>query len=85
MSYEGYEQLICANGHYAERDCYEDCDAPCNVCGAEIADRRSVDQTNDSGNPGDIEVVTEAEYNECPTCGHREQTRAATYKFKEHP
>jgi cytochrome c553 len=83
MSYEGYEQLICANGHYLVRDCYApDLDADCDSCGAEIAERHCVDQTNDSGVERDIEVATEAEFAECPTCHHREQTKAATYRFK---
>lgn len=44
MSYEGYSQCICFNGHYSEMDVYaerEDCE-----CGASFAWTNSVDSTN---------------------------------------
>ena len=45
MSYEGYEQHICENGHYYNSDCY-DHDAICPICGGKSAWYNSVDQTN---------------------------------------
>lgn len=45
MSYEGYEQCICKNGHYFERDAYQD-DRPCPDCDEEAAWFNGVDQTN---------------------------------------
>lgn len=49
MSYEGYEQCICKNGHYFERDCYDD--SNCHVCHHDAAWANGVDTTNgdDSG------------------------------------
>jgi len=44
MSYEGYSQCVCANGHYSEMDVYEDKEK-CE-CGAVFAWTNSVDSTN---------------------------------------
>lgn len=57
MSYEGYVQKICGNGHYFRVDAYDDCSGPwadgekpgadnCPVCGKEAVWRNSVDETN---------------------------------------
>lgn len=49
MSYEGYEQWLCENGHYFNFDCY---DRPrwetwrCPHCNAKAAWTNSVDETN---------------------------------------
>lgn len=45
MSYEGYEQCICSNGHYFERDCF-DHNGVCPVCLAKSTWWNGVDQTN---------------------------------------
>jgi len=44
MSYEGYEQCICKNGHYFECDCRQD--LVCPICEEEQAWYNSVDETN---------------------------------------
>ena len=49
MSYEGYEQAICENGHYQEVDAYFSCEN-CRTCGAPIKWTNSVEETN--GGPG---------------------------------
>jgi hypothetical protein len=50
MSYEGYEQCICKNGHYFELDVmyfwHEPENAVCDECEAPAAWRNSVDTTN---------------------------------------
>lgn len=48
MSYEGYVQVICKNGHldHCPDDCLYDEDEPCEYCGAEIVWRNHVDDTN---------------------------------------
>lgn len=57
MSYEGYEQLLCKNGHYHTADCRDDgmsrdpnCipfnSVKCPDCGAEFVWMNSVDDTN---------------------------------------
>jgi hypothetical protein len=55
MSYEGYEQVLCENGHYFTYDCYEWdfygglCeDWRCPICGTEVGWCNSVDITNGS-------------------------------------
>lgn len=45
MSFEGYKQCICDNGHYFEIDVYEDDDV-CLDCGGKIAWFNTVDDTN---------------------------------------
>lgn len=46
MSYEGYEELLCGNGHYFAHDCYGDAPETCPRCGAPWAYSHGVDQTN---------------------------------------
>lgn len=46
MSYEGYEQHICKNGHYYECDAYYFVGDEYCKCGAPSAWSNSVDQTN---------------------------------------
>lgn len=45
MSYEGYEEYLCKNGHYSSCDCY--CSVPkCPYCGSKFEFWHPVDQTN---------------------------------------
>jgi hypothetical protein len=46
MSYEGFEQYLCENGHYHTFDAYEDVPKSCPFCDKRWAWRHSVDQTN---------------------------------------
>lgn len=47
MSYEGYEQVLCENGHYATVDCYNfDEDWRCFYCGAKAKWTNGVNLTN---------------------------------------
>ena len=52
MSFEGFYELICANGHYSGHDCYEARPKKCQ-CGEPWKFYRLVDQTNseEKGNP----------------------------------
>lgn len=45
MSYEGYSEYLCVNGHAAIYDCYEDVPTSCS-CGAKWGWRHGVDLTN---------------------------------------
>ena len=47
MSYEGYEQCLCEDGHYYTRDCWDE-EARCS-CGKEAAWSNPVDDTNGEG------------------------------------
>lgn len=53
MSYEGYVQAICANGHYFTHDCYGE--ENCRICHARAVETHNVDETN--GEPEPREVI----------------------------
>lgn len=46
MSYEGYEEFLCVNGHHSIVDAFDDDPTCCPQCGARLAYRHSVDETN---------------------------------------
>ena len=55
MSYKGYQQILCENGHYSEEDAYatywvNNQPPKCLICGAEEAWKNSVNTTNGSFN-----------------------------------
>jgi len=61
MSYEGYVQYVCVNGHYECRDCY-DILKKCSTCKERFVLKNDVDQTNDNGwrDHTEIELALEA-------------------------
>jgi len=90
MSFEGYYQILCKNGHYHTVDVhasdwfygYED-DWECH-CGAKKAHENTVDQTNgcDEGEdhcPGYIEMELVSE----DKCKHCDSILERTYKLPE--
>lgn len=86
MSYEGYEQHICANGHYFERDVsysYEEDVVSCPNCVAPSAFCNSVDETNCEA-LGKIDMaallVSPAEIETC-NLGHDHFTKDAIYRI----
>jgi RNA polymerase subunit RPABC4/transcription elongation factor Spt4 len=48
MSYEGYIQYLCENGHLSLKDCYEDDIQICPICKAKIVWWNMVNTTNGS-------------------------------------
>ena len=86
MSYEGYVQTICENGHYSEFDAHDTRwvrgEIECPECESEIVWVNEVDETNCDGY-GYIEVeldkpaVTET----CDHCGHTRVVEEETYKI----
>jgi len=87
MSWEGYEQVICTNGHLRRKNAemwgigYGDgwiCS-----CGAPIAWWNQVDTTNDDGEEYviDSEINTSEVFCNCPDCGNRHITKEVTYKI----
>jgi len=67
MSYEGYQQCLCTNGHYWTVDCYDHSrNDLCPDCGSPIAWENGVDLTNGSdpndpsSMPVELEVATPA-------------------------
>lgn len=86
MSYEGYEQVLCQNGHLDEIDAFyftENDYWKCDVCGASMAWRNSVDQTNCLPYPENeeikLEVKTPAVICKCSSCGNLHRTQPETY------
>ena len=94
MSYEGFTQALCVNGHYQECDCHDDPADPCPECGAAIVWRNEVDVTNgswdDDGNriDGYVEMrqVEKPNVCVCEACGHSHIIEPAKYIIpREHP
>ena len=62
MSYEGFVQALCENGHDCSGDCYLFSRYnPCSKCGGEIVWENSVDTTN-GFNPEDEITLTPKTY-----------------------
>lgn len=82
MSYEGSIVGLCTKGHVNIWDCYAAAPKECCDCGAEIADRMPVDETNfEDMCRFDLRQLT-PEYREtCRCCGHTHVAEKATYQF----
>src|SRR5690348_692216 len=87
MSYEGYEQNICANGHlYNSNDVYHmgDSHAACPHCDAACAFSNSVDDTNCNSFGIILDwssfLVTEAVFEKC-NIGHQHLVTEAVYRI----
>lgn len=93
MSWEGYEEGLCLNGHLDRWDCsiYAQLDAPktCWYCSAPFAQVWTVDETNGCQEvkeglcfcgKRDLEKMEEAKAPLCPTCGEP-RYKPAVYKF----
>ena len=91
MSYIGYEQYLCANGHLRVIDCCADNGGrPCEICGAEMVWRNSVDQTNGSFDDDgvtridgyvELEVLEDPPACICSTCGSLHHMGVRRYKI----
>ena len=72
MSYEGYSQFLCKNGHESLRDCYEDDLIICPKCNEQIVWSNMVDTTNGSydeeGNQIDGYVDLKIKEQKCCSC-----------------
>lgn len=93
MSFEGYYQFMCPNGHSWEEDVYSTT-GQCYICKQMACWNNTVDTTNGSfeiNSDGfettvridgyvDLEVLTEAELHTC-TCGHRHTVKPTSYKL----
>lgn len=88
MSYEGYSQNLCANGHLYNTDCYSTseeriCSEP--GCGSESVFSNEVDQTN-GGDQGVINdwsslQIEGAVHKKCGCCEHISLVSAARYRI----
>jgi hypothetical protein len=86
MSWEGYIQCLCENGHQFGVGPYDE-DMCCDICKGKITWSHPVDETNGCccddnsccAHPLPLKVKTPAEYKECPTCHHKELVKHETY------
>jgi len=81
MSYEGYEQCICEDGHYFCADVWGG-EEKCH-CGKKAVWYNSVDETNCDGYGFiDMEqfIETAAETKTCECCGHVRVVKEVTYR-----
>jgi hypothetical protein len=89
MSYEGYVQLICENGHLTSEDTYyHDMTEPeCSICKGKILWENQVDETNGD----DVGKITYEDMNKyfriqgqkletCPTCNHVHEVLSNLYR-----
>jgi hypothetical protein len=88
MSYEGYEEALCKNGHRYFFGAFEE-NARCPYCGADCAWSNSVDTTNCNKDG----KLSEKGWNyllisleEIQTCnlGHKHVTKEAVYRIPKH-
>lgn len=89
MSYEGYVQCICLNGHRFDWWDIYSCQEPiCDFCKAKAAFSNSVDQTNGE-DVGYIHeesfidnfLVTEEVIETCEHCGHKERKEPKVFRI----
>lgn len=88
MSYEGYERVLCRNGHLATVDCYNSDFGPdwrCGVCGEPRCWREGVDQTNDAGIETHLVVHQERVIETCDKCGHGREVAPPRYCIPGEP
>jgi hypothetical protein len=90
MSFEGFDQYLCAKGHSWEKDAYDYGDVVCPVCDGNAVWWNQVDETNgsfdDDGNRRidgyvELEANKSAVYCTCATCGNAHVAEVATYKL----
>ena len=66
MSFEGYYQLICKNGHAYNAELYSsEEETPCPDCNEECIWWNLVDTTNDSGNPVRLKLKSQKSCDKC--------------------
>jgi len=85
MSYEGFIQQICENGHFSGRDCC-DSNETCRICSGKIVWENEVDQTNweDVGyiQREDMNkfIIQKAVIETCSHCGQNKQISPDIYR-----
>ena len=90
MSYEGYVQLICENGHLTSEDAYyhDGTEPECSICKGKILWENQVDQTN-CDEFGAITIndmikhfrIQEEKFEKCPTCNHTHMIKPNLYRI----
>jgi hypothetical protein len=85
MSFEGYIQRLCKNGHLEEIDVYdfESKNEMCDECGEDWIWQNTVDETN-GGDVGRVELEIDQPYKyetTCECCGSQRLVAEETYKI----
>ena len=94
MSYEGFDQLLCSNGHYWTCNAFDnvsydehgpkEISLSCPHCKTPSVWSNPIDQTN-GGDVGFIDMnqflVKEKELETCQTCKHSSETAPAIYRI----
>ena len=93
MSYEGFSQVLCANGHLREFDCWEVTGSLSELgnckCGMPYIFEHMVDETNgiEEDNPSTLrypfEINSPEILVECKSCGIKHVDVEVTYKIPE--
>ena len=87
MSYEGYEQFLCKNGHEIHRDAYAFKPEACPYCGEPFVWVFGVNQTNGvnyktrEGLPHKLSILEPAKICKCKECGNSHQVAPPRYKI----
>jgi len=86
MSFEGYYQRLCSNGHLSGEDVYDASNERlwrCHICKESLAWWNLVDQTNEP-DEGKIELEEKTPVRACQChCGHVHVAVAKTYHIPE--
>jgi hypothetical protein len=82
MSFEGYYEVICKNGHFWANDLYSD-KKVCPFCGECVAWWNLIDETNGEGKPTELQVESESVFCKCSLCGDKHVKEQARYKIPE--
>lgn len=91
MSYEGYEQLVCENGHYWELDAHLSSgtlkENKCPHCKGDAAWSNAVDQTNSDGSEFVVKLSerTPAVVETCEHCNSSKEIDPPTYHIPKKP
>lgn len=82
MSYEGYREILCENGHYAQCGAYDnDDELPCVICGKPTAWTNEIDCTNGYVDATELEVSADEVTERCKECGEVRIVTAARFKI----
>lgn len=83
MSYEGYSQFLCKNGHLWTADCWKaETEMKCPVCGKQKVWENMVDTTNGSFEDGErIDGYIELEVKSRKTCSKCHSILETRYKI----
>ena len=82
MSFEGYYQVLCYNGHHFTADLHtHELNVKCPFCLCSIVWDNLVDTTNGENDGAVVLECTAIELSTCPRCNGKGQLNVPTYKI----